>query len=434
MAALTWEGRADEDPRLLLTGQGDFQYTGYRPERLPALVDLVRVAPTPGGAPRLCSRSSRTCWPPTGRRSSSIGTTCRCWFRSACTVCWPSWIASTSARSGWIREPRAPALRRVRHLPGGHPGPGPARPARGRQATGGGGDAAERRGQAALPTGAAGARRARSTAPRSRRIRICSGAALNVACSFSRQGRYEEAADEAAKLIRRAYVPWNREVARSGRPGDPARPPGGVREGPGRAPGSSGGLGRASARKGVLFVARTKPPVSVDRGGGAGARPQPGDLLLDPGDRAFLPGHGRGRPRARLRRFLDGGRVAYLLAGKLVRSPGQPDRLRGLALRVLELSTMTLGPVVPLPADVARAELWFAAQPRLRLRDEAGRTSAWALGPDGLVASRDGARPRLGEAVVLAGRGGEPTLPQIRRGQVRLLVAHAKSRRRHLAD
>jgi len=47
LAALTWEGRADEDPRLLLTGQGDFQYTGYRPERLSVLVDRVRVAAGP---------------------------------------------------------------------------------------------------------------------------------------------------------------------------------------------------------------------------------------------------------------------------------------------------------------------------------------------------------------------------------------------------
>jgi len=47
MAALTWEGRGDEDPRLLLTGQGEFEYTGYRAERFSALVDLIRVAPTP---------------------------------------------------------------------------------------------------------------------------------------------------------------------------------------------------------------------------------------------------------------------------------------------------------------------------------------------------------------------------------------------------
>src|SRR6266542_900046 len=38
------------------------------------------------------------------------------------------------------------------------------------------------------------------------------GAQLNIACSLSRQQRYVEAADEATKLIRTAFVPWNREV------------------------------------------------------------------------------------------------------------------------------------------------------------------------------------------------------------------------------
>lgn len=242
------------------------------------------------------------------------------------------------------------------------------------------------------------------------------GASLNVACSFSRQGRYEEAADEAAKLIRRSFVPWSREVGEAAdlgilqnHPASYARVVAARRE-------AAPAWGE-EARKGILFVARTKPPVSVT---GQGVLV----LALNQEIFAWNPATGRffqvtaedGRVLA-FAASSDGGRVAYLLAGKLVRSPGQPDRLRGLALRVLELSTMTPGPVVPLPADVTRAELWFAAQPRLKLKDEAGRTSAWALGPDGLVPSRDGTRPRLGEAVVLAGRGVEATPPQIRRGK-----------------
>ena len=46
MAALTWEGRGDEDPRLLLTGTGEFEYTGYRSERFSSLIDLIRAAPS----------------------------------------------------------------------------------------------------------------------------------------------------------------------------------------------------------------------------------------------------------------------------------------------------------------------------------------------------------------------------------------------------
>jgi ABC-type transport system substrate-binding protein len=49
MAAMTWDGRKDEDPRLLLGSQGDFQYTGYRSDRFAATVDLLKVAISPFG-------------------------------------------------------------------------------------------------------------------------------------------------------------------------------------------------------------------------------------------------------------------------------------------------------------------------------------------------------------------------------------------------
>jgi peptide/nickel transport system substrate-binding protein len=47
MAALTWDGRKDEDPRLLMGPQGDYQYTGYRSERFSALVDTIKAATSP---------------------------------------------------------------------------------------------------------------------------------------------------------------------------------------------------------------------------------------------------------------------------------------------------------------------------------------------------------------------------------------------------
>jgi peptide/nickel transport system substrate-binding protein len=47
LAALSWDGRKDEDPRLLLAPGGDFQYTGYRTEPLTSLVDAIRVAADP---------------------------------------------------------------------------------------------------------------------------------------------------------------------------------------------------------------------------------------------------------------------------------------------------------------------------------------------------------------------------------------------------
>jgi peptide/nickel transport system substrate-binding protein len=47
LAALTWEGRRDEDPRLLLSSQGDFEHTGWRPEPFTTLLEAIRVAPLP---------------------------------------------------------------------------------------------------------------------------------------------------------------------------------------------------------------------------------------------------------------------------------------------------------------------------------------------------------------------------------------------------
>ena len=49
LCGLTWDGRKDEDPRLLIGSQGDFQYTGYRSEGFTALVDRLRTSPSAAG-------------------------------------------------------------------------------------------------------------------------------------------------------------------------------------------------------------------------------------------------------------------------------------------------------------------------------------------------------------------------------------------------
>jgi peptide/nickel transport system substrate-binding protein len=54
LTALTWDGRKDEDVRLLVGAQGDYQYTGYHSERFSWLVDQLRNAASPlGRAPLL---------------------------------------------------------------------------------------------------------------------------------------------------------------------------------------------------------------------------------------------------------------------------------------------------------------------------------------------------------------------------------------------
>ncbi len=48
--------------------------------------------------------------------------------------------------------------------------------------------------------------------------------------------------------------------------------------------------------------------------------------------------------------------------GRLLRTPGQPDLLRGLAVRQLDLAGMVLGPVVELPGDVRQLTMWVSGR------------------------------------------------------------------------
>lgn len=56
LAAMSWDGRADEDPRLLLGSQGDFQLTGYRSERFSTTIDLWHAAVGATGRAPLAQR------------------------------------------------------------------------------------------------------------------------------------------------------------------------------------------------------------------------------------------------------------------------------------------------------------------------------------------------------------------------------------------
>jgi hypothetical protein len=208
------------------------------------------------------------------------------------------------------------------------------------------------------------------------------GAQLNLACSFSRQGRYADAADEAATLIRTAYVPWQREVREALDLGilqdqkDYAKVTSAMSE--------SARRWGALVGRSILFLARTKPPVKV-----AGEGP----LVLSLAQEVFAwnpetgryfqvtadDGHVLGFIRS-----ADKRRVAYLVGGKLVRERGRADALRGLGLRVLEIPTMSLGPVVPIPGEVAKVELGFAASPEVLVTGQVGESAAFRLGEAGL--------------------------------------------------
>jgi len=249
-------------------------------------------------------------------------------------------------------------------------------------------------------------------------------AQLNVACSFSRQGRYAEAADEAATLIRRAFVPWNREVLEAADLGILQDQPVYAKVQAARS--EEAARWGKFVRDGVLFVARTKPPLSV-----AGQ----GVLVLGLNQELFawIPETGRYlQVTAEDGHVLgyaisaDGRKVAFLLAGKLVRAPGQAALLRGLSLRVLEIPTMSLGKPVPIPGDVNKVQLWFAATPALKVTDASSNTSVLVQVDDRFEAASVPTARFLGESVEVSGLGVEPGRLRVARANCGFTLASQK--------
>jgi hypothetical protein len=248
-------------------------------------------------------------------------------------------------------------------------------------------------------------------------------AQLNVACSLSRQGRYAEAADETVALISRAYVPWNRETLEAADLGILQDQPAYAKVQAARTQAAMN-WGK-TVRDGVFFVARTRPPVRVV---GQGV------LVLGLSQELFawIPETGRYlQVTAEDGRVLayavspDGRRVALLLAGKLVRSPGQAALLRGLSLRLLDISTMSLGKAVPIPGDVKKVQLSFATAPALKVTDASSNTTLLALVDDRLVSTNPATLPR-GEFVEVSGSGVEPGKRQVARAHCGFQLASQK--------
>lgn len=250
-------------------------------------------------------------------------------------------------------------------------------------------------------------------------------AQLNLACAFSRAGRYAEAADQASALIRAAYVPWQREVREAMDLGilqDQAEYAK-VRSAMTESAAEWGALVERSA----LFLARTRPAVNVS---GEGA------LLLSLNQEVFAwnpetgryfqvtaeDGHVMGFARS-----ADQRRVAYLTGGKLMRTRGQADVLRGFSLRVLEIPTMTLGPAIPIPGEVVTVELGFVASPELLVTGPDGQSAAFRLGDGGLERIAGFRRSPNLDSLVLTTAGVEPGHASSRRGGCRFHLASKAS-------
>jgi hypothetical protein len=249
-------------------------------------------------------------------------------------------------------------------------------------------------------------------------------AQLNVACSFSRQGRYAESAKEAATLIRRAFVPWNRETLEAADLGilQDQTVYAEVMAARTAAATSWGKL----VTEGVLFMARTRPPLSV-AGEGVLA------LGLNQEVFAWIPETGRylqvTAEEGRVLAYVvsaDGRRIAYLLAGKLVRERGQVALLRGLSLRVLEIPTMSLGKPVPIAGDLKKLQLWFGATPILKVTDASSNTNLLTLVDDRLESTSVRTTRSLGEFVEVSGSGVEPGKRRVTKARCGFVLASQK--------
>ncbi len=227
---------------------------------------------------------------------------------------------------------------------------------------------------------------------------------LNVACSFVRQERFDEAVTEVRALLARAYMPWSREVLEAADLGALKVHPqmAQVRE----ALASAAAAWGAGLDDAVVFVGRLKPPLHIPPSGA-------GEFILNPHQEAFayLPDSGRFRQLTAeeghvvaAARSPDGGRVAVVTAQKWIRGNGPADaRLDGVAIRELTLATMTFGAPVPIPGAVARLEI--RPMPRaFLLRVTGARTNGWfTAGATGTLLPSAPARSPAAVAVTAAG-------------------------------
>jgi hypothetical protein len=185
--------------------------------------------------------------------------------------------------------------------------------------------------------------------------------ALNVACSFVRQERFDEATAEVLKLIERAYVPWAREILGAADLGALKTQPQMARVQQAMAEGARRwGAGLADD---LLFVARQREPLKLPATPDGG---QPVVLVLGLHQEVFAWSPASARYRQvtaedghvlAMAQSIDRRQLLYVTAEKLVRRPGAAAALRGTVLHTLNLAAMSSGPAVAIEGDVHRLAL-----------------------------------------------------------------------------
>jgi hypothetical protein len=173
---------------------------------------------------------------------------------------------------------------------------------------------------------------------------------LNVACSYVRQERFDEAVAEVKVLLERAYVPWSREVLEAADLGALKVQPQMAEVK--RALTAGAAAWGAGLDESVIFVGRQREALHIPEA-------RSGEFILNPHQEvfAFTPATGRFRQLTAedghvvaVARSSDGRRIAYITAQKYIR--GEKAGLDGVAIRELTLATMTAGAPVPVPGPV----------------------------------------------------------------------------------
>jgi hypothetical protein len=173
---------------------------------------------------------------------------------------------------------------------------------------------------------------------------------LNIACSFVRQERFDEAVAEVRGLLDRAYMPWSREVLEAADLGALKVQPQMAEVK--RALASAAQAWGAGLEDAVIFVGRLREPLHIPLD-------QRGSFILNPHQEvfAYLPETGRFRQLTAedghvlaVIRSPDRRRIVYVTAQKLIR--GDKDALDGVAVRELTLATMSLSPPASFPGPV----------------------------------------------------------------------------------
>jgi len=214
---------------------------------------------------------------------------------------------------------------------------------------------------------------------------------LNIACSFVRQERFDEAVAEVRGLLDRAYMPWSREVLEAADLGALKVQPqmAEVKRALAKAAEAWG----AGLEDAVIFVGRLREPLHIPPASS-------GRFILNLHQEvfAYLPQTGRFRQLTAedghvlaVARSSDRRRLLVVTAQTLIK--GDKTGLDGVAVRELTLSTMSLSPPASVPGPLEVLQV-HQTLPGLVLEVNDGQTKRWfALGNNGtLVPARSAER------------------------------------------